>query len=265
MLGYIIKAPVLGLAPLFTGFSLFFLACGAAALNNYQDRQIDRTLPRTCHRPLPANQISPHLAMTLSLFFIVSGLAALYIQTRSILVPMLGLAGVIFYNGIYTPLKRKTILAVIPGVACGMVPPLIGWVAAGGAVDDLKIWIVMSVFGVWQVPHFWLILLADRKDYRYVCLPNMLGLFSINRLKQMLFVWVAGFAWLTLLLPLHNLVTEGWSKWLLITNALALVITFGYLGIRRQEDFHYRRLFLYLNLSLVIVVGAVIFNQTVGV
>ena len=59
------------------------------------------------------------------------------------------------YNGVYTPLKRVSAFAAIPGGVVGSLPPVIGWAAGGGSVTDARILAVAFFFFVWQVPHFW--------------------------------------------------------------------------------------------------------------
>ena len=115
------------------------------------------------------------------------------------MLPMAGLLGVCFYNLIYTPLKRRTILAIVPGAVCGVLPILMGWMAAGGGLASPKVWILVVIFGVWQLPHFWLVVLANRRDYRSSGIPNMLGILSVRQLRKLVFVWVGSFVVLTLL------------------------------------------------------------------
>ena len=43
----------------------------------------------------------------------------------------------------------------------------------------------MVVFGVWQLPHFWLVVLAHQEDYRASNIPNMLRILSLRQLRQL--------------------------------------------------------------------------------
>lgn len=70
-----------------------------------------------------------------------------------------GLCAVIAYNGLYTPLKKKTLLAIIPGCLSGMLPALIGWSVTGQSVWNFDILMLMGILGLWQIPHTFIILL----------------------------------------------------------------------------------------------------------
>src|SRR5207302_6149869 len=57
------------------------------------------------------------------------------------------------YVGAYTPLKRRSTLCTFVGAFPGAMPPLLGWVAARGAVE----WEAVALFAIqfaWQFPHF---------------------------------------------------------------------------------------------------------------
>ena len=164
---YVARKPALDSTALGTLFCLFLLCLGSATLNNYQDREIDSRLRRTRRRALARGEISPQAALIQAAVLILAGTLGLFLASGSVALPLTGLIAVGFYNGIYTPLKRTTILAIIPGAVCGMLPVLMGWMAAGGGsgLGSPKLWILMVVFGVWQLPHFWLVVLAHREDY----------------------------------------------------------------------------------------------------
>ena len=91
------------------------------------------------------------------------------------LAALLGLITVVWYNGIYTPLKRVTAFAAIPGGVVGAIPPVIGWVSGGGDPTDARIIVVAFFFFVWQVPHFWLLLMRIGGDYERAGLPSLTG------------------------------------------------------------------------------------------
>ena len=82
-----------------------------------------------------------------------------------------GLLTFYWYNAVYTPLKKKTALAIIPGSLVGALPPVAGWLAAGGNLLDLKIGIVALYFFVWQIPHFMAIAWLYRADFSRAGFP----------------------------------------------------------------------------------------------
>jgi protoheme IX farnesyltransferase len=257
---YVARRPVLDGTALGTIFCLFLLCLGSATLNNYQDRTLDAQLRRTRGRPLARGEISPRAALIQAGVLILAGATGLFLAGDSLALPLTGLIAVVFYNGIYTPLKRTTVLAIVPGAICGMLPVLMGWMAAGGGsgLGSPKLWILMLVFGVWQLPHFWLVVLAHQEDYRSANIPNMLRILSPGQLRKLLLVWVAAFVLLTLCLPLYRVILSETGAWALIANALLLAIAFGVCLQAGSE--RYRTLFRHLSLSLAIVMGVILID-----
>jgi protoheme IX farnesyltransferase len=190
------------LAPLASG--TFLLACGASALNQYQERDIDALMARTRHRPLPAGALSPRRAILTAVLLLSAGAACLAANGLAVL--LLGLSAVLWYNGIYTPLKRVTAFASLYGVLVGAIPPAMGWIAGGGRLSDPRLLVMALLFMVWQVPHFWLLLLRHDAEYRGAGLPSITLLLPPERLAGITILWSAAGATLSLLLPLFGLV-----------------------------------------------------------
>ena len=143
---------------------IFILACGSSALNHFQDSDRDGLMKRTSNRPIPSGKISKTNALLISLALIVFGSAAIWIGS-DFTGFQLGLLALIWYNGIYTPMKRKTAFAVIPGSVIGSIPPVVGWVAGGGDLFDIQVLVMAFFFFIWQVPHFWLLMLKYGDEY----------------------------------------------------------------------------------------------------
>lgn len=168
---------------------VFFMACGAAALNQYQERDTDALMSRTKDRPVPARNIKPCHAFRFSLLLISLGFFFLFLGVGPA-ASVLGSCGVLWYNGIYTYLKRKTAFAVIPGGLIGAIPPAIGWVAGGGALSDPRVLALCFFFFMWQVPHFWLLILNYGKEYEEAGLPSLSGIFSRTQLVRITSHWI---------------------------------------------------------------------------
>jgi hypothetical protein len=86
---------------------------------------------------------------------------------------------VLWYNGVYTFLKRKSPFAAIPGAVIGAIPPAIGWICGKGALSfDPQILALSFFFFIWQVPHFWLLLLNFGRDYEKAGFPSLTRIFN---------------------------------------------------------------------------------------
>ena len=139
------------------------VAGGAAGLNQIYERDTDSLMFRTRMRPLAAQRVTPTEARIFSLGLVVIGLAILA-TTANLLAAFLALLTVVSYNVIYTPMKRRSQLATLVGAVPGALPPMIGWVAARGALTA-EAWALFAIVFVWQIPHFMAIAWLYRADF----------------------------------------------------------------------------------------------------
>ncbi len=199
------------------------LAGAGSAGNQVQERDLDGSMDRTCGRPLPMNQLTPAAAIRMALVLGGAGFALLLAAGNS--PALLGLAALVCYNGLYTPLKRRSPLALLPGALCGALPPLIGWTAAGGAVADFRILLVATLIYLWQLPHFWR--LADRNaaDYRRAGLPVLRDLLPPRLARLARLSWSLALVAATLLLPLYGLLQATWSRLILGAAVMLLLLS----------------------------------------
>ena len=206
--------PVLG--------GILLQACGAAALNQVQDAKIDAVMPRTANRPIPGGHVSRTAALVYALALLATGTAVLaYISPTAAL---LGLAAAAVYNGIYTPMKRVSPFAALPGSFIGALPPVVGWVAAGGYLSDPTIHLVAFFFFLWQIPHFWLLLLFYEKDYLDGGLPSLFDKFDRVQIVRLTFVWIAAVCVAALLLPLFSLFDRAILAYVIAAAGLLVVV-----------------------------------------
>lgn len=138
-------------------------AAGAAALNQWWERDLDARMKRTRDRPLPAGRMAASDALLTGAVLSVSGVLLLALFAN-LLAASLAAATIIFYIFIYTPLKRVTPLNTIVGAVPGALPPLIGWTAARGSVNAEGLTLFAILF-LWQMPHFLAIAWLYRDDY----------------------------------------------------------------------------------------------------
>jgi protoheme IX farnesyltransferase len=188
-LGYILAVNNINKAIFLAPLGIFLLACGSAAINHYQERYSDLQMKRTSKRPLPAGSVKPSFVLLVAAIFSLSGGIILYFGTN-VTTLFIGLITLIWYNGIYTPLKRKSALAVIPGSLVGALPPLAGWAAGGGDLFDFHIIYVSLYFFLWQIPHFWLLLIVYGDDYKKAGFPVLNDIFGLKVLKILTVFWI---------------------------------------------------------------------------
>jgi len=259
--GFVLRSNRISPSLILTGIGILFLAGGSAALNNFQDRHLDRLLSRTRCRVLPTGKVSPVCALSVSVVFLCMGFLLLYLVDHRFFLPILGAAAVALYNGIYTPLKSRTVLAIIPGAMCGMMPPLIGWSAAGGNPFSAEIISIMVLFGLWQFPHFWLILLSHCAEYERCNIPNMLRQFSRSQLERMVFIWIVNVAVMIVFVSFLYWEPSHAGKWLFSGIALIMIGTAGFWIFITRSGKNFGWLFRALNGSVFFVMAAVIVDR----
>ncbi|MBK8946785.1 MAG: protoheme IX farnesyltransferase [Ignavibacteriae bacterium] len=242
--GFILFDAKINFDLLIVTLGVLFLAAGASALNEYQERNLDGKMPRTITRPIPSGRISAKYALTSSMILIFFGSVILFISGKIVLA--LGIFTLLWYNLIYTPLKLITPFAIIPGSLVGALPPMIGWAAAGGEIFEYKILALAGFLFIWQIPHFWLLILMYDDQYKKAGFPTLSNIFSFLQIKIITYFWI-------LILVLSSYVffqvrlSEGiFSNILLIIfGSLTLALTIFNLQNNSKQNF--RNKFLIIN------------------
>lgn len=257
LFGYSLASPFSADTAFWIFLAVFLLSCGSATLNNIQDRDIDALTKRTRNRPLPCGRVSLRYAWVQASGLLIIAMVLLTRLFESPLPALLGLAAVGLYNGGYTPLKRKTLWAMVPGTLCGMLPPLIGWTASAGTGRLNHILTAMVIMGFWQIPHTWLVFFRYFPESSRSPLPSFSDSLSHASLKRILFIWVLSFAVLTVVFAGGGFFSSILARWLVVGNAFALGLTF-FSGLYFERKPSYPRLFVHLNLALAVVMGLAI-------
>jgi len=258
--GYLLATGEITIYMLIPAAAVFLLACGSCALNQYQEREIDRLMERTKSRPIPSGRLNPEAALWISMSLIFSGSLLLFYGTS---VPglILGLLAILWYNLIYTPLKQKTGFAAVPGALVGAMPPVLGWVTGGGSMLDPRIWGVSLFFFIWQIPHFWLLLLDFSKDYEKAGLPSITQLFSMQQIKKIVFIWLLSTGVAGLSLPLFGLTHFNFVFLCLLGVTLWFVWNTIYFLRSSSQRVNFRIAFMNLNVYALVILFLLSMNR----
>ena len=142
------------------------VAFGSAAFNQLMEIDLDARMKRTADRPLPSRRMDPLVAFGIGWILSAIGIIHLAVQVGN-LAAYLTAATVAIYVFVYTPLKRVSSANTLVGAIPGAIPPVIGWVGAGGSLG----WEAVFLFGLlffWQLPHFIAINWLHRAEYESV-------------------------------------------------------------------------------------------------
>jgi protoheme IX farnesyltransferase len=204
---------------------------GAAnTLNCYLERQSDRFMARTQHRPLPSGRMEPGVALWFGLSLAGVSLPALALGAN-LLTAGLGLVALLSYVLVYTPLKSRTSAAMLVGAVPGALPPLMGWTAVTGQVDSAG-FVLFSILFLWQIPHFLAIALFRKEEYAAAGLKSVPIERGDESSRAQLVLYLVALLPMTML-PYQLRVAGGW--YLVVAAVLGLVfLALGAWGFFRQ-------------------------------
>lgn len=256
-LGYVLYAESVGIGVLWPVSGIFMLAMASSALNHYQERDYDALMDRTKHRPIPSGRISAAGALQVSMVLALSGSLFLWLSAGFVAL-QLGLLALLWYNAVYTPLKRKTAYAVVPGSLIGAIPPLVGWVAAGGDLLQPRILMVAFFFFIWQIPHFWLLLLRLGPQYARAGFPSLMDIHTPLQLRRLTFIWILTAAIASLFIPAFGKIHYVFSGFLILGGAIGLVAGSAFLLRSVETKSGLKRSFLIINAFLLYVMAILV-------
>jgi protoheme IX farnesyltransferase len=247
--GYIVYTGSIDLQIIKLASGVFILAGGSSGLNEYQESMFDSKMPRTMHRPIPSGEISRNHALIISILFILTGVFVLFI-TFGIIPALLGAFNVAWYNLLYTNLKRITPFAVVPGSLVGAIPVFIGWSAAGGFMFESTIVFIAFFIFIWQIPHFWLLMLKYGHEYQQAGFPTVNQSFSPDSLKRIIFIWVLATSAFSISIPLFlRNISLLFFLFIFVLN-IVFVMIFSALSFGKATEFSIKKSFISINIYM---------------
>lgn len=254
--GHVLAQHRLTLDSFLFGTWVLLLSAGSGVLNNIQDRIYDGNFTRTRNRALVKKRISLISARWASGILMGAGLLGLSFSGP---LPMvLGLAAVAFYNGVYTPMKKKwRFPAMIPGTICGMLPPAMGWTAIPkhmAVADPSGLFIVMAALGFWQLPHYLLIYLKQPESFN--CRA------ARDQVFHQVLIWTCLFSLCVLLFLIQSWIASPILGLVLFTSALTLPFAMGTcLFFKRPLYRHLDISFWAINLSMLVFLSTIVLDR----
>jgi len=163
-------------------------AGGANTINMWYDRDIDRTMTRTCGRPIPSGRIGARAALGFGVGLGAAGFAVLTLGAN-LLAATLATSALLFYVLVYTMyLKRTTTQNIVIGGAAGAAPPLVVWAAVTGRLDVPALFLFAVVF-FWTPPHFWALSLLMQADYARAGVPMLPVVAGARNTRTHIVLW----------------------------------------------------------------------------
>ena len=139
-------------------------AFGSAAFNQLMEIEDDARMQRTADRPLPSKRMGVMKAFAIGWGLAAFGCIHLAAKVNAS-AAILAAATIAIYVFVYTPMKKWHSTNTLVGAIPGAIPPMIGWVGAGGSWMDAGAWFLFALLFFWQLPHFVAISWLCREEY----------------------------------------------------------------------------------------------------
>jgi protoheme IX farnesyltransferase len=255
LIGHRFESPLSWGGLLLTLVGVMLLASGSSALNQLQEVKTDAKMPRTAKRPLPSGRMSKSTALAFIVGTLLGGLALLSKINASVC--WMGVAAVIFYNGFYTMWwKRKWAFAAIPGAVPGALPIWMGYTAASGKVGAPPGIFLFLLLFFWQMPHFWVLALKYRDDYKQGAIPTLPVARGEGVTVQQILLWCFGYVALSLTAPIFLKVG---ALYLAFAIPMGLKLFWELRKfVQKPASKQWLHFFLWVNFSLIIYIGAAV-------
>jgi len=206
----------------------FLVTAAANCFNEIIEKDLDKLMKRTMDRPMPSGRMTNGQGLVIGLFMGIAG--TILLGGLNLTAGYLSVFSVLLYAFAYTPLKRKSPIAVFVGAIPGALPPLIGYVAAHPQIDDIAL-ILFGIQFVWQFPHFWAIAWVLDDDYK------LAGFRLLPSGKRNLTSAIFTFASTIILLPVSLLPTYyGYGGYYVGAVSLICSLVFLYLAFKLLKD-----------------------------
>jgi protoheme IX farnesyltransferase len=261
--GYFAFNPHFSSGVFILSFGVLMMAIAASALNQIQEVELDQKMTRTCKRPLPSERITINQALLFFLFNLIIGASAIY-YAGNLKALIIGFLTLIWYNGVYTYSKRMTAFAVVPGALTGALPPLIGWVAAGGGVWEKPIVFIQFLIFIGQIPHFWLLILKYGEEYKHAGLPSLTDIFNGIQIKWLTFSWVAASVVAALFLCYFEIIKNPVIIVILIVISGYIIWQFLDLLKNQADNMNYKRYSIFLDSYFLLVLLLLISDKIIS-
>ena len=230
---------------------LYCLSSGSFALNQFQEHDLDKLMPRTNKRPIPQGLLTPGQVLAFALVLLSIGTTLCFYTSWK--VGVLGLLTVFFYNFLYTLYwKRNMAFAAVPGAIPGAMPFVLGYTAASDLVFTIENAYFFLVMFLWQMPHFWALALRYKEDYKKANIPVLPLVKGKN--VTIYYMGIYTFAYLALALGAPFFAPVGWF-YLLIAMPFAFKVLWEFFRfVSDPEHKRWIHFFLWTTFSILIFI-----------
>ncbi|RAP75362.1 heme o synthase [Paenibacillus montanisoli] len=234
----------------------------ACVINNYWDRELDKKMERTKNRALPTNRLSPTNVLIYGVVLGIAGLIVLFTIVNP-LTGWLGLLGFFVYVVIYTMwLKRTSTWSTSIGGVSGAMPPVIGYCAVTGVVDE-GAWLLFALLFLWQPAHFWSLAIRRVEEYRAAGFPLLPVVKGIQRTKLQMNPYIILLIPTGILFFTYGYVGYAFLIISLVGGVLWLIHTLT--GLKAKDDNKWAKTNFFISINYLMIVFLVMIVDTNGI
>ncbi len=241
-----------------TLLALYFFSAGSFAINQAQEWQIDKEMPRTVNRPIPSGKVSLAQAWAVGVGFVVLG-----VLTGSMVSPLiilLGLLTVVLYNGLYTLYwKRHLAFGAVPGAIPGAMPVVIGYAGNTSNLFQADLIYAFLIMFLWQMPHFWTLAIRFKDDYSKGGIPVLPLILGTGRTLVHIGIYMVAYVTLAIASPWF---TSTYWVYLFVVVPFTLKVLYEfYRYYKAGAEKRWLPFFLWTNFSVLVFLIAPVLDR----
>ncbi len=245
--GYVLSKGAIDLNVIPTLIGVFLLAAGASAINHIIERKTDALMPRTQNRPIPSGRITVAEATIWASMFLIAGATLLLLYTNPACV-ILGLFNALWYNLVYTPLKRVSTIALFAGTITGIIPFFMGTVAATNQLPLHSHYFIAMYMFLWQIPHFLLLLCKYGVEYEKAGLASITKSTSVEKVLIISYIWMIASSIASLSIPVFGISKHFVTSLSILAISFAVIVYIIYNLFISKKTQDYKTAFIITNL-----------------
>ncbi len=232
-------------------FAIFSFSAGSFALNQYQEKDIDKLMERTQGRPIPSGALSAPVVLLIGLALLVVGtFVGWFFVSKAFTV--CGLLTAFLYNIAYTLFwKKRLAFGAVPGAIPGAMPVVMGFAAHDMHFTVPSIYLFVLMF-LWQMPHFWALAIKYKEDYKKAGIPVLPAVIGDHNTLYHMGLYVFAYAAWAVISPWFISV---WIAYLIVIIPFAAKVVWEFL--RYQADSSHQTwlsFFLWTTFSVIVFV-----------
>ncbi|KAL1140490.1 hypothetical protein AAG570_000422 [Ranatra chinensis] len=232
------------------------MSCSANAINQFHEVPFDAQMARTRNRLLVRYVITPLHALGFASVCALTGGLTLYYGVNG-LTATLGLANLLLYTSVYTPLKRISILNTWVGSIVGALPPMMGWAGCTGGLEA-GVWVMAGILYAWQFPHFNALSWNLRPEYSRAGY-RMMAVTDPGLCRRTTLRYTVAILLLSCSAPLADLTNVWFAVWSLPLNAYFTYLAWSF--YKETDSASSRKLFRFSLIHLPALMLLMLINK----